>query len=128
MRISDWSSDVYSSYFGNLNYYLTPKLDVTVGARYAHNRTTFISFERGLLGNPDDPATDYISDAEPSEDSVVSYLADLRWRPSENTMLYARAASGYRPGGPRFLPLGLTPPPGFTTEFGSETLHRKSVA
>src|SRR3546814_12212608 len=78
MRISDWSSDVYSSYFGNLTYYLTPKLDVTVGARYAHNRTTFISFERGLLGNPDDPATDYISDAEPSEDSVVSYLADLR--------------------------------------------------
>src|SRR3546814_9158265 len=45
-------------------------------SRYAHNRTTFISFERGLLGNPDDPATDYISDAEPSEDSVVSYLAD----------------------------------------------------
>src|SRR3546814_13507338 len=78
MRISDWSSDVYSSYFGNLTYYLTPKLDVTVGARYAHNRTTFISFERGLLGNPDDPATDYISDAELSENSVVSYTADLR--------------------------------------------------
>src|SRR3546814_19776299 len=55
--------------FGNLTYYLTPKLDVTVGARYAHNRTTFISFERGLLGNPDDPTTDYIPDAEPSETS-----------------------------------------------------------
>src|SRR3546814_16506498 len=102
MRISDWSSDVCSSdlkeyaLFGNLTYYLTPKLDVTVGARYAHNRTTFISFERGLLGNPDDPATDYISDAEPSEDSVVSYLADLRWRPSAKTMLYARAARGDR--------------------------------
>src|SRR3546814_1060082 len=80
-----------------------------VGARYAHDRTTFISFELGLLGNPDDPATDYISYAEPSEDSVVSYLADLRWRHSENTMLYARAASGYRPGGPRFLPLGQIP-------------------
>src|SRR3546814_12603098 len=32
--------------FGNLTYYLTPKLDVTAGARYAHNRTTFISFEK----------------------------------------------------------------------------------
>src|SRR3546814_15457817 len=102
-------------------------LDVTVGARYAHNRTTFISFERGLLGNPDDPATDYISDAVPSEDSVVSYLADPRWRPSENTMLYARAASGYRPGGPRFLRLGLTPPPGFTNEFASETLWNYGI-
>src|SRR3546814_13309531 len=92
-----------------------------VGARYAHDRTTFISFELGLLGNPDDPATDYISDAEPSEDSVVSYLADLRWRPSENTMLYARAASGYRPGGPSFLRLGPTPPPGLTNDFRTDT-------
>src|SRR3546814_17004606 len=122
MRISDWSSDVYSSYFGNLNYYLTPKLDVTVGARYAHNRTTFISFERGLLGNPDDPATDYISDAEPSEDSVVSYLADLRWRPSDNHMHYARAASGYHPAGQRFLPLGLTPQTGCPHKSGLEPL------
>src|SRR3546814_6765476 len=79
MRISDWSSDVCSSdlnsfdndttivygddefthykeyaLFGNLTYYLTPKLDVTVGARYAHNRTTFISFERGLLGRSEE--------------------------------------------------------------------------
>src|SRR3546814_14110074 len=42
-------------------------------------------------------------------------------------MLYARAASGYRPGGPRFLPLGLTPPPGFTDEFGSETLWNYEI-
>src|SRR3546814_9883763 len=84
-------------------------------------------FPYSTLFRSDDPATDYISDAEPSEDSVVSYLADLRWRPSENTMLYARAASGYRPGGPRFLPLGLTPPPGFTNEFGSETLWNYEI-
>src|SRR3546814_16338239 len=95
-------------------------LDVTVGARYVHNRTTFISFERGLLGNPDDPATDYISDAEPSEDSVVSYLADLRWRPSENPMLYARSATGYRPGGPSFPPPGPKPPPRYPTQSRSE--------
>src|SRR3546814_13685293 len=42
-------------------------------------------------------------------------------------MLYARAASGYRPGGPRFLPLGLSPPPGFTNEFGSETLWNYEI-
>src|SRR3546814_866341 len=82
--------------FGNLTYYLTPKLDVTVGARYAHNRTTFISFERGLLGNPDDPATAYISDAEPSPATVVSYLADLRLRPSENPIPYTRPPPGTR--------------------------------
>lgn len=115
------------AFFGNLTYYLTPKLDITVGARYAHNRTTFVSYERGLYGNPDDPETDFVSQAEPAKDSVVSYLADLRWKPTETTLLYLRAASGYRPGGPRFLPLGLTPPPGFTNKFGSEKLWNYEV-
>src|SRR3546814_17371537 len=43
-------------------------------------------------------------------------------------MLYARAASGYRPGGPRFLPLGLPPPPGFTNEFGSATPRHSEIS
>ena len=113
--------------FGNLTYYVTPEIDVTVGARYAHNRTTYRSLERGFYGNPTDPENDLVDQAEPSKDHVTSYLANLRWRPSDDLMVYARAASGYRPGGPRSLPIGLTPPPGFTNKFDSETLWNYEI-
>lgn len=113
--------------FGNLTYYLTPKLDVTVGLRFAHNSTSLVAFERGLFGNPADPDTDLVTRFPKSKDGVTSYLASLRWRPSDDTMFYARVASGYRPGGPRNLPIGIPAPPGFTDEFGSETLWNYEI-
>jgi outer membrane receptor protein involved in Fe transport len=41
--------------FGNATYYFTPQLDLTLGARYAHNKQEIVEKDRGLLGNPDDP-------------------------------------------------------------------------
>ena len=35
---------------------------------------------------------------------MTTYLINPRYRLNENAMLYAKAASGYRPGGPNFFP------------------------
>jgi len=113
--------------FGNLTYYLTPELDMTVGLRYAHNKTSLRGRDLGLIGNPDDPTEPLAYVLPTSSEGVVSYLANLRWQPSNKLMFYARAASGYRPGGPRTLPAGVPTPPGFTNQFGSETLWNYEV-
>jgi outer membrane receptor protein involved in Fe transport len=113
--------------FGNATYYFTPQLDLTLGARYAHNKQEIVEKDRGLLGNPDDPDVFLFSIASKPKDGVMTYSAALRWRFDEDSMVYARAASGYRPGGPRSIPLGVTPPPGFTDSFGAEKLWNYEV-
>ncbi|HEY1145104.1 MAG TPA: TonB-dependent receptor, partial [Allosphingosinicella sp.] len=83
--------------------------------------------DRGLLGNPDDPDVFLLSIASKPKDGVMTYSAAMRWRFDEDSMVYARAASGYRPGGPRSIPLGVTPPAGFTDSFGAEHLWNYEV-
>lgn len=113
--------------FGNATYYFTPQLDLTLGARYAHNKQEIVEKDRGLLGNPDDPDVFLLSIASKPKDGVMTYSAAMRWRFDEDSMVYARAASGYRPGGPRSIPLGVTPPAGFTDSFGAEHLWNYEV-
>lgn len=113
--------------FGNATYYFTPQLDLTLGARYAHNKQEIVEKDRGLLGNPDDPDVFLLSIASKPKDGVMTYSAAIRWRFDEDSMVYARAASGYRPGGPRSIPLGVTPPAGFTDSFGAEHLWNYEV-
>lgn len=113
--------------FGNATYYLTKDVDLTVGARFAHNRQSILERDRGLLGNPDDPGTFVTSASGEPEDDVDTYSAAMRWRLSDDTMVYARIASGYRPGGPRSLPAGVTPPPGFDDSFDAEELWNYEI-
>lgn len=115
------------AFFGNLTYYLTPELDATVGLRYAHNKTSLRGRDLGIFGNEEDPTVPIPYVLPTSSEGVFSYLANLRWQPTDKLMLYARAASGYRPGGPRALPEGAPIPPGFTNQFGSEKLWNYEV-
>jgi outer membrane receptor protein involved in Fe transport len=59
----------------------------------------FSSSGFGLIVNPLAPTT-AITGRGTSKESVQTYLFNLRYRPTAATMLYARVASGYRPGGP----------------------------
>jgi iron complex outermembrane receptor protein len=101
------------SAFGNVTYYLTDQLDVTLGLRTSKNDDV------STTGAPVNgvPATIFFVPRAPieyrSSDSPQSYLATLRWRPSETVSTYLRAASGYRPGGPQTNP---APPPGAQTQ------------
>lgn len=77
--------------FGNLTYYITPDIDVTAGMRIAR-------YERDIAGSASGEITGEITPIESVDDTVDTYLFALRYRPHEDLSLYARIASGYRPG------------------------------
>jgi iron complex outermembrane recepter protein len=92
--------DLPSSYeelagFGTVTWHATGKLDLAGGLRYSHNSQTFEQIGSGLIigSNP----------AAKSSEDVTTYLANLRYRASDNVMSYLRFATGYRPGGPNFV-------------------------
>jgi outer membrane receptor protein involved in Fe transport len=102
--------------FINATYYLTDKLDVTGGFRHS-----YIDQTRGLIRTPgyvygDVLQTDYQKFSETSD----TYLAGVRWRPTDEVTLYVRAASGYRPGGGRSVPPGA--PADFGTTYSSDSI------
>ncbi len=84
----------YTEYaaFGNLTYYITPEFDVTVGMRYADTKMDLKFITDGpFAGGPSNQTL-------PTADvNIQTYLFTARYRPNEDTSLYARIASGYRP-------------------------------
>jgi len=83
--------------FGNVTYHLTPELEATVGMRYSKNNHDFNAVGFGLFGDS--------TNSYPTSDSSKDYLATVTYKPTSTLTFYARAASGYRPGGPNnFLP------------------------
>jgi iron complex outermembrane recepter protein len=104
-------SGTYSEYavFADLTYYLRSNLDFTVGGRYTHNSQDASTVGDGLFGAQ--PLTLFHSSESPS-----TYLATLRYRPTEQLNTYARLATGYRPGGPQ-----VSAGPGIPTSFKHDT-------
>jgi len=91
--------------FGSATVQLAERLDVTAGVRWAHNRQHFRQISGGLasiIGPPTDVSGS-------SSENVTTYSVSPRWYASADTMLYARVATGYRPGGPNPRALGLPP-------------------
>lgn len=84
--------------FGTVTYKFTPRFDVAVGVRAARNEQHAFQHGEGLFVD--------FSSTEDSKEDVLLYSIAPRWRPSDTTTLYARVASGYRPGGPNIIPLG----------------------
>lgn len=89
--------------FGELTYKVSDAFSVTAGLRGAHNSQDFKFLSSGLLGGPPTGGTS-------DEDSLL-YSFSPRLFLSEKTMLYFRAANGYRPGGPNGTLPGLNIPP-----------------
>lgn len=112
--------------FGNVTYYITPQFDVTAGYRYSRNDQDISRSRTGLIGNPAAPTT-FRTRAQSSSEGVSTYLLTTRWRPTTDTMFYARAASGYRPGGPRDIAPGSDPGPGFVYSFKADTVWNYEV-
>jgi iron complex outermembrane receptor protein len=85
--------------FANATVRITPTVDVTLGARQTWNDQVFSSSGLGFVVNPPAPTTAVVGRGT-SKESVQTYLFNLRYRPTDATMIYGRIASGYRPGGP----------------------------
>jgi len=88
--------------FGNATYRFSDRFDITGGLRWAKNRQRFSQISAGFLLPPGEVP------GRSSED-VVTYSVSPRFHIDDDTMLYARVASGYRPGGPNLTLPGVPP-------------------
>jgi iron complex outermembrane recepter protein len=84
--------------FGTVTYHFTPQFDLAVGGRYAHNDQNSTTFENVLGAMITQPGA--------SSDSSFTYSVAPRWKPTPDTTVYARIASGYQPGGPNDVAVG----------------------
>jgi outer membrane receptor protein involved in Fe transport len=91
----------YATY-ANLTYKFTGNFDVTAGVRWARNEQNFAQITNGALT----PA-DYVPGS--SAENVFTYSLSPRLHLGVDTMLYARIASGYQPGGPNVALPGVPP-------------------
>jgi outer membrane receptor protein involved in Fe transport len=88
--------------FGNATYKFTDMFHLTAGLRYARNDQKFRQVSSGAVVPPaDDPGE--------SDEDVLTYSVSPEWHFSSDSMVYARVASGYRPGGPNVLVPGVPP-------------------
>jgi iron complex outermembrane receptor protein len=88
--------------FSNATFKFSPSFDITAGIRWAENDQDFRQVSGGVVvPTADDPGT--------SSESVFTYALSPRWHVNEDTMLYARVATGYRPGGPNVIVPNVPP-------------------
>ena len=99
--------------FGEATYKFSDRIDVSVGGRYAHNDqfSNTLGTASPLLG----PALDVMTR---SSGNAFTYSFAPRWHVNDNTLLYGRLASGYRPGGPNVVPPGA--PTGFPASYKAD--------
>jgi outer membrane receptor protein involved in Fe transport len=103
--------------FGQVTYHFSPAFDVALGGRWSENKQSVKTADSGLLlllgGIPSETATGA------STGTDFLYSVAPRWHVSQNTMAYARVATGYRPGGPNAPP--PTAPAGFQLIYKSDS-------
>ncbi len=102
--------------FANATWHLTPRFDLTFGGRASRNDQVATQLiDDSALGG----GRTAFEDARSSED-VFTYSVAPRFEVSDDTAVYARVATGYRPGGPNVLP--SLAPPGTPTTYDSDRL------
>ena len=80
--------------FANATYHILPSFEISVGGRYAHDGQT--AFEFGdLIGTPDQGG---------SSENAFTWSTEAEYHVDDQTNVYARVATGFRPGGPNALP------------------------
>ncbi|HEX3889151.1 MAG TPA: TonB-dependent receptor plug domain-containing protein [Phenylobacterium sp.] len=99
--------------FGDVTYHFNPQFDVEVGGRVATIKQSSIEALSGALVGVVAPL-----EASSSE-SVGTFSVAPRYHLSQDTMIYGRVASGFRPGGPNLLPVGA--PAGTPSTYQSDS-------
>lgn len=83
--------------FGNVLYRFSGRFDVGFGLRVTRNEQEYRQIASGI---PLIASGDF---AARSDENVTNFAVSPRYHVSEDVMLYARVASGYRPGGPNVV-------------------------
>jgi outer membrane receptor protein involved in Fe transport len=88
--------------FANATYKFSDRFDITAGLRWARNTQRYRQISVGaVVPTANNPGS--------SAESVLTYSVSPRFHLSDDTMLYVRVASGYRPGGPNATLPGVAP-------------------
>jgi outer membrane receptor protein involved in Fe transport len=104
--------------FGDATWHITPDFDLEFGARGSWNdQTASQSAEGPLVGG----SAQY-PEATSSE-SPFTYSVSPRYELSESSAIYARVATGFRPGGPNVLPPDVPPDTPLTYDSDSLTSY-----
>jgi outer membrane receptor protein involved in Fe transport len=85
--------------FTNFTFNITDRFDIQLGGRLSENEQSLSIFRTGPLSAPFFGSDPSIVPEVNSKDTAFTYLVTPRFRVSPDLMLYARLASGYRPGG-----------------------------
>ena len=85
------------SLFGNVDVHFTQQFDVALGARYSMDDQTLNSFFEGFLFGD----AQHVDSSE--REHAVTWAVNPRYKLTEDQMVYARVATGYRAGGVSFL-------------------------
>lgn len=102
--------------FANGTFEITPAWDVSAGARYSRNRQVISETISGALVGAPVSLTN-----RRSSDGAFTFTLGTSYHLNSDAMLYARIASGYRPGGPNFVV------PGFPVDYDPDTLTNYEV-
>ena len=106
--------------FANATWYVTPRFELSFGARASENdQEASQTLQGALLGG----AVNF-EDASSSE-SPFTWSFSPRYEISEDVSVYGRVATGYRPGGPNIIPTGA--PPGTPGSYDSDTLTNYEI-
>jgi iron complex outermembrane recepter protein len=81
--------------FTDLTYHFTDQFDIQLGARESQTKEIDGAYDTGPLNGP----TPIIATSS-SVGNAFTYLVTPRFKLTPDFMVYARLASGYRPGGP----------------------------
>ena len=116
----DSKYDEYAA-FANGTWHITPRADLTLGGRWAHNKQSAHEvITSGVIGNQ-------LADDNSSE-SVFTYSIAPRYELSKHASIYARVATGFRPGGPNVVPTQIPPPnPPTPTSYKADRLTNYEV-
>ncbi|CAM5481409.1 TonB-dependent receptor [Rhodanobacter lindaniclasticus] len=98
--------------YGDVTWHVSPRFSLLLGARYTRDRTTFTQTSTGILVGD----TDFTIRGS---DNPTTFLVNPSFKISDDLMVYARVASGFRPGGPN---VGVPPGLGAPLTFGPDKL------
>jgi len=90
--------------YGSITWHVTDRFDVEAGLRYSHDKQHYTEIGYGLLFGSPTPVT--LLDKR-SADSSTTFSLTPTFHINDNNMLYARVASGFLPGGPNIVPIGV---------------------
>ena len=119
--INQWSHSAplttFAEYavFADVTFRVTDRFDVQIGGRESKNRQVFNNTFTGpyvtaFAHLPTDP---FVYPEIITKENSFTYLVTPRFKVSPDLMVYARLASGYRPGGPNSTAAVFGTPPSF---------------